>query len=262
MEDERMNRNIVRQVVNILAFLAVVVVNSLANILPLNGLNTGEISDRFQVFFVPAGYVFAIWGLIYLVLGGFAVYQALPAQRENSRLTRIGYLFAASSVANIAWLFLWHYERFLWTLPAMFALLIILIAIYLRLQIGREPVSPAQRWFVDTPFSIYLGWISVATIANVTQMLSFVGWSGWGLAPEMWAVVLLLVVAALSTAMAITRGDVPYLLVIIWAAAGIAVKQQATPLVAVTAWAVAAYVGILVILALIVRRRTLAVARA
>jgi len=257
-----MDRNIVRQVVNILAFLAVVVVNSLANILPLNGLNTGEISDRFQVFFVPAGYVFAIWGLIYLVLGGFAVYQALPSQRENARLIRIGYLFAASSVANIAWLFLWHYERFLWTLPAMFALLIILIWIYLRLQIGREPVSPAQRWFVDTPFSIYLGWISVATIANVTQMLSYVGWSGWGLAPEMWAVVLLLVVAALSTAMAITRGDAAYLLVIIWAAAGIAVKQQATPLVAVTAWAVAAYVGILVILALIVRRSALAVDRA
>lgn len=251
-----MKRNRLRQAVNIIAFLAVVVVNSLANILPLNGLNTGEISDRFQVFFVPAGYVFAIWGLIYLALGAFSIYQVLPAQRDNSRLKRIGYLFAASSLANIAWLFLWHYERFLWTLLAMFALLIILIAIYLRLQIGRKSVSLAQRWFVDTPFSIYLGWISVATIANVTQMLWYVGWSGWGIAPEIWAVVLLLVVAGLSTAMAISRGDVPFLLVIIWAAAGIAVKQQATPSVSITAWAVAAYAGVLVILALIVRRRS------
>ncbi|MEJ2013278.1 MAG: hypothetical protein P8X64_13765 [Anaerolineales bacterium] len=251
-----MNRNSLRQAVNIIAFIAVVVVNSLANILPLNGLNTGEISDRFQVFFVPAGYVFAIWGLIYLALGAFSIYQALPGQRDNSRLKRIGYLFAASSLANIVWLFLWHYEQFLWTLLAMFALLIILIAIYLRLRIGRESISLAQRWFVDTPFSIYLGWISVATIANVTQMLWYVGWGGWGIAPEIWAVVLLLIVAALSTAMAISRGDVPFLLVIIWAAAGIAVKQQATPSVAITAWAVAAYAGVLVILALIVRRRS------
>jgi benzodiazapine receptor len=251
-----MNRNVVRQIVNILAYLAVVVVNSLANILPLNGINTGEISDRFQVFFVPAGYVFAIWGLIYIVLGAFAVYQALPGQSENARLGRIGYLFAASGAANIAWLFLWHYEQFLWTLPAMLALLLILIAIYLRLNIGRTAVSAAQRWLVDLPFSIYLGWISVATIANVTQMLYYLGWNGWGIAPEMWAVVLLLVVAALSTAMAIARGDVAYLFVIIWAVAGIAVKQQATPLVAITAWAVAAYVGFLVILAFIVQRRS------
>jgi hypothetical protein len=257
-----MNRNTVRQVVNVIAFLAVVVVNTLANILPLNGLNTGEISDRFQVFFVPAGYVFAIWGVIYLALGAFTIYQALPGQRENARLQRIGYLFAATSVANIAWLFLWHYEYFLWTLVAMITLLIILIALYLRLKIGREPVKRVERWLVDIPFSIYLGWISVATAANITQMLWYVGWDGFGIAPEMWAVLILLVVAVLSTAMAISRGDVAYLLVIIWASAGIAVKQQPTPVVSITAWAVAAYAAILVILALIVQRRSGASAQA
>ncbi|MFN2273342.1 MAG: tryptophan-rich sensory protein [Anaerolineales bacterium] len=257
-----MNRNTVRQVVNVIAFLAVVVVNTLANILPLNGLNTGEISDRFQVFFVPAGYVFAIWGVIYLALGAFTIYQALPGQRDNARLQRIGYLFAASSVANIAWLFLWHYEYFLWTLVAMITLLIILIALYLRLKIGREPVKRVERWLVDIPFSIYLGWISVATAANITQMLWYVGWDGFGIAPEMWAVLILLVVAVLSTAMAISRGDVAYLLVIIWASVGIAVKQQPTPVVSITAWAVAAYAAILVILALIVQRRSGASAQA
>jgi hypothetical protein len=257
-----MNRNTVRQVVNVIAFLAVVVVNTLANILPLNGLNTGEISDRFQVFFVPAGYVFAIWGVIYLALGAFTIYQALPGQRENARLQRIGYLFAASSVANITWLFLWHYEYFLWTLVAMITLLIILIALYLRLKIGREPVKRVERWLVDIPFSIYLGWISVATAANITQMLWYVGWDGFGIAPEMWAVLILLVVAVLSTAMAISRGDVAYLLVIIWASVGIAVKQQPTPVVSITAWAVAAYAAILVILALIVQRRSGASAQA
>ena len=76
-----MNRDSVRQWINVLSLIAMVVVNALANILPLNGLNTGEISDRFEIYFVPAGYVFSIWGLIYLALAGFAVYQALPAQR-------------------------------------------------------------------------------------------------------------------------------------------------------------------------------------
>jgi hypothetical protein len=97
-----MKKDIIRQFVNVLAVVAVLVVNGLANALPLNNQTTGEISDRFQVYFVPAGYVFSIWGLIYLGLLAFAVFQALPAQRDNPRLRRVGYLFAASCVANIA----------------------------------------------------------------------------------------------------------------------------------------------------------------
>ena len=103
-----MKKDIVRQVVNLLATVATITINGLANALPLNGQTTGEISDRFDVYFVPAGYVFSIWGLIYLALSAFAVYQALPAQRENPHLRRIGYLFALSCVANSAWIFLWH----------------------------------------------------------------------------------------------------------------------------------------------------------
>ncbi len=120
-----MRKDIIRQWVNLLAFGATFALNGLANALPLNGQSTGEISDRFQVYFVPAGYVFSIWGLIYLGLGAFAVYQALPAQREAPRLRRIGYLFALSCLANIAWLFLWHYEQFPLTLVAMLSLLAI-----------------------------------------------------------------------------------------------------------------------------------------
>jgi hypothetical protein len=99
-------KNTLRQVVNVLATIGVIAVNGLANALPLNGQTTGEISDRFDVFFVPAGYVFSIWGVIYLALLGFTIYQALPAQRDNPRLHRIGYLYALSCAANIAWLFL------------------------------------------------------------------------------------------------------------------------------------------------------------
>jgi benzodiazapine receptor len=230
-----MKKDIVRQAVNLLATVATIVVNGLANALPINGQTTGEISDRFRVYFVPAGYVFSIWGLIYLALIAFAVYQALPAQRENPHLRRIGYLFALGCVANSAWIFLWHYELFELTLVAMFGLLLSLIAVYLRLDIGRVRVSTAEKWLVHIPFSIYLGWITVATIANVTSVLYYLNWNGWGIRPEVWAVIMLVVGACIASAVSISRGDIAYVLVIVWAFAGIAVKHAATPLVAITA---------------------------
>jgi benzodiazapine receptor len=229
-------RNLIRQIVNIIVTIAVIVVNGLANALPLNGQNTGEISDRFDIYFVPAGYVFAIWGLIYLGLIAFTVYQALPSQRDNPRLRRIGTLYALSGVANIAWLFLWHYEQFVWTIVAMLALLLSLIAIYLRLGIGRTRVSPAETWLVRVPFSIYLGWVTVATIANATQLLDYVGWNGWGIAPQVWAVIMLLAATLITLAVSFSRGDVAYVLVIVWAVVGIALKHSDTLLVAISAW--------------------------
>jgi benzodiazapine receptor len=258
-----MNRNVLRQSFNVLAVLATIVVNGLANALPLNGQTTGSISDRFHVYFVPAGYVFAIWGLIYLGFILFAVYQALPGQRENPRLARIGYLFVLSCIANIAWLFLWHYERFTLTWVAMLVLLASLIAIYLRIGIGRLVVPGAQKWFVDIPFSIYLGWISVATIANVTSVLDFVHWGGWGLSAEAWAVIMLVAGTAIAAAVSLTRGDVAYMLVIVWAFVGIAVKQAGTPLVATSAWVAAGIAAVVMVAgALLNRRRALASAHA
>jgi len=209
------NRNTLRQAVNVVAVIATLIVNGLASALPLNGLTTGEISDRFQVYFVPAGYVFSIWGVIYLGLILFAIYQALPAQRDNPRLARVGYLFVLNCVANTAWLFLWHYEQFAWTIVAMLTLLGSLIAIYLRLGIGRVAVAPAERWLVHTPFSIYLGWITVATIANATSLLDYWGWGGWGLADTLWAVIMLAAGVAIAAAMRLTRRDVAYVLVLV-----------------------------------------------
>jgi len=249
-----MNKDTVRQVVNVLAVIAVIVVNGLANALPLNGQTQGEISDRFDVFFVPAGYAFSIWGLIYAGLIAFAVYQALPTQRENARLRRVGYLFALSCVANITWLFLWHYELFLLTLVAMLALLLLLIAIYLRLDIGRAQVGGVERWLVDVPFSVYLGWITVATIANVTVVLDYLDWNGWGISPQAWTVIMLFVGLVIATAMSLTRGDVAYSLVLIWAYAGIAVKHQDTPVVAITAWVTAALIGLMLMIGVLLKR--------
>ncbi|MBC7233050.1 MAG: tryptophan-rich sensory protein [Chloroflexi bacterium] len=220
-----------REVLNLLAFLGTVTVNGLANALPINGQTTGEISDRFQVYFVPAGYVFSIWGLIYLGLLGFVVYQLLPTQRSSQRLGRIGYWFVLSCLANSLWILLWHYEFFALTVAVMLILLISLIAIYLRLDIGRVQVATAEKWLVDTPFSIYLGWITVATVANVTALLSYWNWSGWGIGAQVWAVIMLVIATALAAAMSLTRRDIAYALVIVWAFVGIAVKQGGTPLV-------------------------------
>jgi hypothetical protein len=250
-----MNRNTLRQAVNVVAVIATLIVNGLASALPLNGLTTGEISDRFQVYFVPAGYVFSIWGVIYLGLILFAIYQALPAQRDNPRLARVGYLFVLSCVANTAWLFLWHYEQFAWTILAMLTLLGSLIAIYLRLGIGRAAVAPAERWLVRAPFSIYLGWITVATIANATSLLDYLGWGGWGLDDALWAVIMLAAGVAIAAAVRFTRRDAAYVLVLVWAFAGIAVKHAAAPLVATAAWVSAGLlIGLLVGVAVLGRR--------
>lgn len=235
-------RDTIRQIVNVLATLVVLIVNYLANALPLNGLSTGDISDRFDVYFVPAGYVFAIWGLIYLALIAFSIYQALPGQRDNARLRRMGYLYALSAVFNITWLFLWHYEVFTFTLVAMVGLLLSLIAIYLILGTGRTEVSRAETWFLRVPFSLYLGWITVATIANATSSLDYLNWNGWGLRPDLWAVIMLIVAAALTTLVSVSRGDIAYVLVITWAFIGIQIKHFDTLSVSVTAGVLAGFV--------------------
>jgi hypothetical protein len=234
-----MNKDSLRQWVNVVALAVTIAVNGLANALPLNGQTTAEISNRFPVYFVPAGYVFAIWGLIYVALIAFVVYQARPAQRANAQVRRIGYLFALSCLANSLWLFLWHYEYFVLTLVVMVSLLLLLIAIYLRLDIGRRPVSGQERWFVHLPFQIYLGWITVATLANATTVLAYLQWNGGGIAPQVWAIILLVAGLAVASAVAFSRGDVAYVLVLVWAYMGIAVKQADTPLVAQVAWAAA-----------------------
>jgi len=242
-----MNKSIARQILNLLGLAGVLIVNGLANVLPLNNLSTGEISDRFEVFFVPAGYVFSIWGLIYLGLIGFGIYQALPSQRENPRLVKVGYWFLVSCLANIAWLFCWHYELFPFSLVMMVILLLSLITIYLRLDIGRARVSTAETWFVNVPFSLYLGWITVATIANVTSLLDYYGWDGWGISAQIWAVIMLAAAGLISTIMSLTRADIVYSLVIIWAVVGIAVKHSSEPLVSMAAWITAVFVLVMII---------------
>ena len=220
-------KDTLRQVLVALAVIATLIVNALANSLPLGGVTTAQVSDQFQVYFVPAGYVFSIWGLIYIGLIVYAVFQALPSQRENPRLRKIGYPFIIGSLANIIWLFMWHYQQFPLTLVFMLILLAMLIVAYLNLGTGRTQVSKAETWAVRVPFSVYLGWITVATIANVTDLLYYWKWDGFGISGQTWALILFAAALVIAGLMSLTRRDIGYNLVIVWALAGIAVKQSA-----------------------------------
>jgi len=246
--------DILRQALVLVATLATIVVNGLANALPINSLTTGAISDRFQVFFVPAGYVFSIWGVIYLGLLAFTVYQALPGQREQAVQRRIGPLYLLSALANMGWIVLWHYEQFWATVPVMLVLLASLIAIYRTLAGTR--LSTPGRILVGLPFSIYLGWISVATVANVTAALEFSRWGGWGLSAVAWFWVMLAVATVLGAAFAWLRRDVAYVAVLVWAFVGIAAKHADVAPVAWTSYAAAALLIVVLAVAWLPRRTT------
>ncbi len=250
-----MNKDIIRQISVLVALIVTIAVNVLSNALPLNGLTAGEISDSFDVYFVPAGYVFSIWSIIYLGLIAYAVYQFLPAQRENPRLRKTGWWFVVSSAANSIWLFLWHYGYFALSVVAMLTLLTSLIIIYWRLGVGQQVVSQGERWLVHLPFSVYLGWITVATIANITAFLDYVNWNGFGIATEIWAIIMLVIATAVAGLMTYSRQDIAYLLVLIWAFVGIGVEQADTPLVANAAYLAAGIVAVFVILAIIQKLR-------
>ena len=221
----------ITRILNLLTLLLTITVNALANALPINNRMTGDISDSFNALFTPAGYVFAIWGVIYLALGVFAVWQLLPAQRDNQRLDRIGPWFIIANLANGAWIFAWHYLQFTLSLIIMVVLLIALLVIYTRLQIGVKPVSPKERWFVDTPFGIYLGWISVATIANVSSVLIDLGWNGFGISAEIWTVIMIVIAVVLGVLMTWRRQEIAYPLVLVWAIFGINQNSTGGPLV-------------------------------
>jgi len=216
---------LVLQIGNVIAFLVIVVVNGMANGLALNGRTTGEISDMFPTLVAPAGYVFSIWGVIYVLLFVFAIYQALPKQKGEPFVSQIGALFILSCILNVVWLLLWHYLQIGLSVILMFALLMTLIAIYLRLNVGRAKVSLKERICIHLPFSVYLGWITVASIANVAAAIVGAGWDGFGLGDVTWTVLVIVVALVINLAVVYTRKDVAYSLVLVWALVGIIVKQ-------------------------------------
>ena len=211
-----------RRFVNIAAFIAVVIVNGLAGATSIiGGRNTAQVSNSYPTLITPAGYVFSIWGIIYILLGVFVVYQALPSQQGKGFQSKISWLFVLSCIANVVWLFLWQFEFLTVTVPVMFLLLASLILIYVRVGIGKTNAPSREKLAVYVPFSVYLGWISIASIANVATTLVSLNWGGFGLGAQTWATLIVILVLIMTALVIVTRRDIAYSLVIIWALVGI-----------------------------------------
>lgn len=229
---------------NLIAYILVVTVNGLANALPLNGQTTGEISNRLNVLFTPAGYVFSIWGLIYLLLGIWVIRQFPKSRRELPIYQETSGLFVLSSILNSLWIFMWHYEFFGLSVIVMLLLLFTLIRLYINLKV-------ADASFFDLlPFSVYLGWISVATIANISYYLTYIDWDGFGISDTIWTFLLLIIATILALYFLKSEQDWIYPLVFVWAFIGIGVKNQNgdVPLVVYSSYVLAALILIVTLL--------------
>lgn len=209
---------------NTITYLFMIVINFLANYLPINGVTTGEISEYYQNIFTPAGFTFAIWGIIYLLLLLLIVFLFRGLLRKNERIIQIihkisGYLMI-SSLLNGAWIFSWHYDRIFLSLVIMLALLVSLI------QLNRSfNILPESGGIYRIPVSVYLSWITVATLANITVFAVSREWGQLGLPDEFWFVVLLLIVVIIAAVMILKQRDIAYGLVILWALGGIFVAR-------------------------------------
>ena len=226
----------------VITFIIMIVVNVLANALPINGMDTGVVSDSFPNLFAPAGITFSIWGVIYLLLGIFSFYQLGIINKNDAvsaeLLDRVGIFFSISSVINSLWIFSWHYQIIPLSIILMLGLLYCLIKIVDTIKI--EKLSRREKFFIKVPFSIYFGWITVATIANATTLFVSLNWNRFGIPESVWTVILIIIGAAIGILTMLNNKDYFYGLVIIWAYFGIIIKhttifQNQFPSVIITA---------------------------
>lgn len=228
MNSTTMARGPVKALVAV-TYVAMIAVNGLANALPLNGRNTGEVSVAYPSLFTPAGITFAIWSVIYLLLGAHVLYQlgvfrdGPETPGQTALLNRVGVLFSISSLANTAWVFAWHYDYIPLSAVLLVTILVCLAAITLTLL--NADLSRRERWLVRLPFSVYFGWSTVATVANITVLLVYWKWDRFGLAESTWAVIIVLVAMAIGTVTMLRNRDAAYGLVLIWAFGGILLRQ-------------------------------------
>lgn len=241
------------------AILATLTVNVLSNLFPARGLNIGEIANTILqgVQITPANYAFAIWGLIYLGLIAYGIYQLRPMQRGNPTIRRLDLLLIIACIAQIAWVYLFTMRLFWLSVVAMLAILLPLIGAYLQLGTDKQ-VSRQRKWLVHLPFSIYLGWISVATIVNVASALYISGWDGWGISAAGWTAIMVIVGTVIAAIVAIQRADIAFTLVFIWAYVAIALRQLDDPIIWITALVAAVGLALLLVFSRMrMRRKTL-----
>lgn len=220
-------QTLVLKIATLIAYLSMIAVNFLANALPIAGRNTGEVSDSYPNLFAPAGITFSIWGIIYLLLATFVVVYLIKKNNNNRNLwEKVSKLFILSSLANIAWIFCWHYG--LISLSVVLMLVILISLIIITDSLNKEKLNTKEQIFLRLPFSIYFGWITIATIANISALLVSLSWNGWGIAPSNWMIVILLVGSFIGIIRALKDNNVPYILVFIWAYFGIWFKHVST----------------------------------
>lgn len=200
--------------------------------------------------------------MFYILLAIFVIYGLIISVKNNTQKTafieNIGILFFISSLANIGWIFAWHYEILPLSLVLMLVILWSLITIYLRLRIGKSDSTLSERYLVHLPFSVYLGWITIATIANVTAVLVDINWNTFGLGEQFWTVAVIIVGIAIALSILLTRKDIFYCLVVDWALLGILLKRlsDSTPVQSVIIISIIGMVLISTgIIAQIVRKR-------
>lgn len=233
----KFSQDIIRQTLTFTAVFAAFGVNVLANVKPIGGLTLGEISNQLfeQVLITPANYAFAIWGLIYIGLFSFAIYQVLPSQREKYlfRYT-ISYWLIIASLGQIVWVFLFQLRFFIWSFVAMLIILFPLIRVYSQLDRSQIRLSRREEWFVHIPLAIYCAWISVATIVNGAVSLTDIGWQRWGISPEVWTVIMMGVGGAIALVVALLKQDIAFTAVFVWAFVAIAIRHWEIPLISMT----------------------------
>lgn len=212
-------------ILNILALIGVLTINALANILPINGMNTGEVSALYPNLFTPAGFTFSIWSAIYLLLIGFVLVQFSIQHRPY--FTELSLWFLASCVFNISWILVWHYQLIYASVLIMVLLLFSLTKIFLLLQLN-EFTSWKEKLFIKLPVTFYLSWICVATIANISALLVSLSWEGGILSPSVWAIIMISVASLIGIFIAERYREPAFLLVLIWAFFGIYSKWSGT----------------------------------
>lgn len=213
-----------RRYLPLLATLVVIGVNAAANIVPINGVNTGEVSANYPMGFTPAGWVFSIWSLIYAGLIAYGTYAARAPAEATPRIRAIEIPYLVSCAANAIWIFLWHYGLIAASFALMLVIFVSLFVVYLRLR-ATGATSRSERWCVDMPFSLYFGWITTAILANLAAWFYDLGVYPFGLAMDDWAILTVVTATAVYTAAGVQTRDAIYTAVFAWAALGIVLQN-------------------------------------
>jgi len=218
-------------IINWLLFIVVIATNALANILPINGYNTGQISGFYPNYFVPAGFTFSIWGVIYLFFLNYSISYTYFSIKKTQFPEIKKYLDAITPyywftcLLNAGWILAWHYLQVVASVVIMLVFLVSLIQIFIIMQKQALTIRPLYQFLIKTPFSVYLGWISVATIANITALLVHFNWNGFGINPIYWTVLMIVIAIGLGLYFILKYAIISYPLVLIWALWGIKAAQ-------------------------------------